>query len=571
MALIVCGRFGANATEYVPLSGLADNEGSPVPVGSSGPIFHCGIQCCQNKCNGTTYCNSFSHFRDAKICYLKDRCFEGIGSGTVPAVHPSSYTTWYAKVCNKSHVDAKKTNTRQLEVEVEAKGGVNQEKTAARKEASSSTPRAAISGSVKSGIAKFMQLGSLAADEGGTVDGPILNCGAECCQQRCREHAQCNSFSLHESAKLCYLKDRCISTMNLKGGRSEYKTWKADVCNVTPSTTPSVTQGKPAAQVSAVKATLTKDNSKPLSSKPTQSGESLNYILTQIHAHSVAEMYTDKWEGKAGSNLGSPFVKKMLEDKTKTFCTNADWRASTVRLGYTKANTARYRALFPSKGADPCSADQLYHYVGSGIGSWVSNIANVMHTNDIAQKTISFRDQRANPDGTTNKNPRYNSLFGHEFPECVAAGAKKTRVMVLPNDAGRLKDKNVCDYAAMKHYYAYQMWETMRGGELKEDLAKQVQEQLGTMLLEAGDSDGLDGVDDTTWQSAGVPFIGLHLRHKWEFKLTPPDTEHVAAALRAVVAEVRMWMCWAHPLALFAFLLVLTAAIFVVFIAWRRT
>lgn len=403
--------------------------------------------------------------------------------------------------------------------------------------------------------AEYVPLGGLVANEGATVGEPILNCGIECCKRHCDQNDLCNSFSLHGRAKICYLKDACVNndaSQNIQ--LSKYTTWKATSC-VDPVTNErrlrAVENAKKAAALDAER--KAKAEQRARLRKPTQqhtenvevsSGgdvrstgssrtlpQSSNLLeqLRRIHQHCISEMYTNKWDGKAGSNLGSPTVKKAIQNPESTFCTNADWESAMKRLNFSPDNDSRYRALFPPS-SDPCSADQLYHYVGSGIGSWVSNIANLLYVADSQHKTLGFRDQRPLPDGTTKPNQRYELLFGHEFPECTAAVETKTRVMVLPSPAERLKQKDVCEYAAMKHFFSAKIWQTVSNGALGAEVKAEVAKELNAMraLLDP----------QKTAAEGSVPFIGLHLRHKWEFKLTPPEITDVANLLRTVVSEV---------------------------------
>ena len=130
---------------------------------------------------------------------------------------------------------------------------------------------------------------------------------------------------------------------------------------------------------------------------------------------------------------------------------------------------------------------------------------------------------------------RFDLLFGHQFPECTAAQAKKTRIMVSPNIAEQLNNKSPCDYAAMKHFFASMLWQTTLAGPLKADIGTNVEAQLAVMREVAAsvvDDDASASVD------GALPYIGVHLRHKWEFKLTPPRVSDVADTLRAVVTQL---------------------------------
>eukprot|EP00750_Incisomonas_marina_P015062 INCI18067.3.p1 GENE.INCI18067.3~~INCI18067.3.p1 ORF type:complete len:334 (-),score=55.90 INCI18067.3:125-1126(-) len=204
----------------------------------------------------------------------------------------------------------------------------------------------------------------------------------------------------------------------------------------------------------------------------------------------------------------------------------------------------RFRALFPAQTGDPCSADQLYHYTGSGVGSWVSNIGNILHAADIQGTTIGFRAQRPNDDGTTPPNLRYELMLGHQFPECTralhsneSATALKTRIMVVPNQAERLCARSPCDYAAMKHFFSFHLWQSVVMGPLGGDMDVALGQQYEALRSAFRPMDGVaprgaSGNDNLP------PYIGVHLRHKWEFKLTPPRVSQVAEVLRAIVMQL---------------------------------
>ena len=105
----------------------------------------------------------------------------------------------------------------------------------------------------------------------------------------------------------------------------------------------------------------------------------MNEILKEIHSWCVEELYTDKYKEKSGALMGSKVVKADMESPDSTFCSNAGWKASEEKLALDEQK--HFKDLFNND--DPCAAGKMYHYVGAGVGSWVSNIANVMYTHSI--------------------------------------------------------------------------------------------------------------------------------------------------------------------------------------------
>jgi hypothetical protein len=438
----------------------------------------------------------------------------------------------------------------------------------------------------------YEQLGGLAADEGTTVAGPIANCDLACCQRRCDAEPKCHSITLNVRAKACYLKDRCLTEADKASATStsSYVSYRAAGCHGQQERPQHLKQQHESASVTVPTATATATATAATASTtttpqitttaaaattttattataPGERGAHLTDILEIIHTYCIQELHTDKWSNMAGSNLGSPQVKRDMEDRASTFCSSADWRRSMAAQGYELYNTSRFDALFPASGSDPCSADHLFHYVGSGIGSWVSNIGNIMYAMDAQRKTIGFRDQTPQADGTTQANERYGLLFGYKYPECTAPNAKKTQVMIQVNEAERLKSRSTCDYAAMKHFFSWHMWRTVREGPLGDRLRLAVDRHLDVVRAAAagaaaaadtgtcgGGGDAGEacaaGSDSSNSKSDGsssistaaapgtVPYIGLHFRHKWEFKLTPPRPADVAELLRSVVTHI---------------------------------
>jgi len=200
--------------------------------------------------------------------------------------------------------------------------------------------------------ASYLPLDGCAVEEGKTLAGPFRECDLLCCQEKCDKHAECNSVSIFGVAKICYLKDRCVSSTD-EVKINKYTTWykpcdgKAD-------------RGSDPRFQSAIDVDET---------------ASVQEILKQIHAYCVEELYTDKWKSKSGALMGSKTVKQNMEDPQSTHCSNAQWRQSISKLDLQDSS---FDDLF--KYEDPCQADKVYHYVMSGIGSWVSNLANVMYT-----------------------------------------------------------------------------------------------------------------------------------------------------------------------------------------------
>lgn len=81
-------------------------------------------------------------------------------------------------------------------------------------------------------------------------------------------------------------------------------------------------------------------------------------------------------------------------------------------------------------------------------------------------------------------------------------------------------------------FFTQELWNTILRGALKDDLNEQVELHVAAMRKAAvGASDG--GASDFSGA-----YIGIHLRHKWEFKLQPPKLADVAKLIRASAAQI---------------------------------
>lgn len=134
-------------------------------------------------------------------------------------------------------------------------------------------------------------------------------------------------------------------------------------------------------------------------------------------------------------------------------------------------------------------------------------------------------------------------MLGHQFPECTralhsneSATALKTRIMVLPNQAERLCARSPCDYAAMKHFFSYHLWQSVVTGPLRGDINVALGRQYEAIRSAF---QPVKGAPRSSPDDDGLPpYIGVHLRHKWEFKLTPPRVSQVAEVLRSIVVQL---------------------------------
>ena len=106
--------------------------------------------------------------------------------------------------------------------------------------------------------------------------------------------------------------------------------------------------------------------------QPQEVSLSVREILRQIHQYCIEELHTTKYQSKPGASLGGDAIKKDMEDPDSTHCSNADWQLSSKRLGLTDQ---LFRDVYQRD--DPCQAGKMYHFVFAGIGSWISNIANI--------------------------------------------------------------------------------------------------------------------------------------------------------------------------------------------------
>eukprot|EP00750_Incisomonas_marina_P027517 INCI6199.3.p1 GENE.INCI6199.3~~INCI6199.3.p1 ORF type:complete len:425 (-),score=66.20 INCI6199.3:944-2218(-) len=360
----------------------------------------------------------------------------------------------------------------------------------------------AAAASVVSAGDKYIPLDGCAENEGGTLGDRHRNCDAKCCAELCDAHPECNSFSLFGVAKICYLKTRCI-TPSEPVKVNKYVTWYKS-CGDEPL---DIADADPRLK-SAIAAT---------------EQSSVEEILSQIHSYCVQELYTDKYQSKSGALMGSKIVKSNMEDPHSTKCSNADWLRSISKLDWKHDD---YTALIQRE--NPCGAGKMYHILNSGIGSWVSNVANLLYTHSQLpngpKKTLAFRDQRDRPQ------ERWDLLFSHELPLCPKFEGKSTP-FVRPNVIESLKSKNVCDYAATKMFFTQELWNTILRGALKDELNEQIDIHVAAMRKAAVGASG-DGAD-----FSGA-YIGVHLRHKWEFKLQPPKLADVATLIRASAAQI---------------------------------
>jgi hypothetical protein len=347
---------------------------------------------------------------------------------------------------------------------------------------------------------KYVPLEGCARDEGNTLAGPFKGCDGLCCQDKCDSEPRCNSISLFSVAKVCYLKDKCITPAE-PVKINKYTTWYKS-CSGAENV-----EAKDPRFVSAISV---------------GADASVGEIIQQLHSYCTEELYTDKYKSKSGALMGSKTVKQNMESRESTRCSNADWRQSISKLDL---NDDIFYNLVP-KG-NPCDADKVYHYVMAGIGSWVSNLANVMYTQAIAKGpnggTIAFRDQR-------NRHiERWDLLFEHEMPICMDYEQKSTP-FVRPDPIERLKIKSVCDYAATKMFFTRHIWQMMSRGQLKNELKDSVAKHIQTIRAAA------QGTAKHVEYSGA--YIGLHLRHKWEFKLQPPKLVDVATLVKSVANQI---------------------------------
>ena len=243
---------------------------------------------------------------------------------------------------------------------------------------------------------KFSTTGKLVADEGKTL-GTIFGCGVQCCQRRCTETAECDSFSLWSSAKLCVLKDRCLSEEDVAAApstASKYASWRATTCgkataaaNTSSNTVAAtLTPQQQAASVETVRRLVEQQRQQPQQQQQQQQAATNNYgspprqkvevevaadaaakastgnaggraaplpanhltrVLERVNKYCLSEMTTNKWARKSGAQLGSPVVKKKLRNKELTFCNNHDWEASMASTGYTLDNVDRCVVYLP--------------------------------------------------------------------------------------------------------------------------------------------------------------------------------------------------------------------------------
>lgn len=213
---------------------------------------------------------------------------------------------------------------------------------------------AAAAASAASAGNKYIPLDGCAETEGDTLGDRHRNCDATCCAALCDAHPECNSFSLFGVAKICYLKTRCILPSE-PVKVNKYVTWYKS-CGEDPLDI--------AAADPRLKSAITATDESPV-------GE----ILDQIHSYCVEELYTDKYKSKSGALMGSKIVKSNMEDPHSTKCSNADWLRSISKLDWKRDD---FKALI--EGEKPCEAGKMYHILNSGIGSWVSNVANLLYT-----------------------------------------------------------------------------------------------------------------------------------------------------------------------------------------------
>ena len=80
-------------------------------------------------------------------------------------------------------------------------------------------------------------------------------------------------------------------------------------------------------------------------------------------------------------------------------------------------------------------------------------------------------------------------------------------------------------------FFTQELWNTILRGALKDELNEQIDIHVAAMRKAAVGASG-DGAD-----FSGA-YIGVHLRHKWEFKLQPPKLADVATLIRASAAQI---------------------------------
>ena len=223
-------------------------------------------------------------------------------------------------------------------------------------------------------------------------------------------------------------------------------------------------------------------------------------LLSRMHAYCTEEMDTEKYKKKPGGQLGSQFVRNSIKNPDLDYCSHANWRQSNLELGLSKETA--WDPIFQF-GEDPCKADIVFKFVGSGLGSWVSNLGNVLYQCQDQGQTCTFH--LGNPMHSLLAE-RFEELFGHEIRGCdEETFDAKAKVMVSPGYMASMKRQFPCKYASVRQFFTEQLFRSMMTGAIGSAVEEQVAENLA--LLREQYTGSLPKDDD-------VPFIAVHVRNK---------------------------------------------------------
>ena len=265
----------------------------------------------------------------------------------------------------------------------------------------------------------------------------------------------------------------------------------------------------------------------------------IQHLQIQMHAFAVREMRSGKFNDKPGALLGSQELRAQIQSRAGPVCSRQRWRRAIESSGLTQATTFdRIFALgigdgdksggpgIVSVGGNQCNADQLYHFVGSGPGSWISNIVNVIYNCHAANQTCSW--YVGDPRRDRFMAARWETLFEHRLPLCRApyplTDSKRSRPMVRPDGMAALKKKDVCAYAATRSFFTRQLWDILTTAPaMRAEYVRRQRRQAAVLAALAAVATPETTETDTGVGSAGngekphqtVPqYIGVHLRHK---------------------------------------------------------